>query len=292
MNHADVEEQGVVDLYLRNRLSEEEAVRFEQHYLSCPACLDQLEAAEGLERGLRRAATQDAAAAVRGAAVRQLAAVAWLARLGRSRQAALLVSGLLLLMLVPSLALRQAGELREELQQTRSALAAEQAAGRSREAAETGQLRAALETSRRDLARERQERERAAAELEAALDAMNRPQVNLPLLFLERQRGGPGPSPDQELPGLRLPRQPGWTVLSLTVDPPHPPSYVVTLRGPGRREVWRGTGLRPDALDVLTLALPTGLLAPGDHVLTVEPAPAAGRAQPAVRFPFRVLPPA
>jgi hypothetical protein len=292
MNHADVEELEVVDRYLRGRLAEEEAVQFEQHYLSCPACLDHLEAAEGLERGLKRAVAQDATRAVQVAAARQLAVVAWLTRLGRSRQAALLATGLLLVLLVPGLALRRAGELGRELQQTRSALAAERADGRPEGDADSARLRAALEESRRDLARERQTAadKIAAAEQAAAAErgAARQPQVNLPLLFLEPQRGGPEPEPAHR---LRLPARPGWAVLSLTVEPPHPPSYRVTLRGPGGREVWGGADLHPDALDVLTLGLPTELLAPGDYLLVVE-GPAGGRPASVARFPFRVLPPA
>ncbi len=300
MNHADVEERGAVDIYLRGGLSADEAVQFEQHFLSCPACLDQLEAAEGLQRGLRRAAVQDVSqvtermvqqAAVQ-AAVRQLAVVSWLSRLGRSRQAALLATGLLLVLLLPGLALRRAGELGRELRRAEADLAVERGAERSGDAA-AARLRAALDASRRDLARERQVRTAAEQAAAAARAADRRPQVNLPVLVLEPARGGPGGGPGAEpAQRLRLPARPGWAVLTLTVEPPHPRSYLVTLRGPGGQEVWRGAGLRPDALDVLTLGLPTELLVPGDHLLVVEGAAGAEPPRPAARFPFRVLPPA
>ncbi|HEY4562152.1 MAG TPA: zf-HC2 domain-containing protein, partial [Thermoanaerobaculia bacterium] len=108
MNHTDVEEQNLVDRYVMGKLSADEAERFEDHYLSCPECLDRLELAESMQRGFRRAVGQDAA---RLAAARQLALVAWLSRLGRSRQMAALVMALLVVAILPAgLALRQIGE--------------------------------------------------------------------------------------------------------------------------------------------------------------------------------------
>src|SRR5436305_7670054 len=99
MDHADMEEQQIVDRYVRGTLPAEEVARFEEHYLSCQDCLDKLDLAESMNRGFKRAAGQDA---VRVAAVvRQLAVVAWLARLGRSRQAAVLVMALLVAVLLP-----------------------------------------------------------------------------------------------------------------------------------------------------------------------------------------------
>ncbi|HSS50030.1 MAG TPA: zf-HC2 domain-containing protein, partial [Thermoanaerobaculia bacterium] len=98
MNHAEIEEQQIVDRYVRGTLPAEEVARFEEHYLSCQECLDQLDLAEAMNRGFKRAAGQDA---IRVAAARQLAVVAWLARLGRSRQAAVLAMMLLVAVLLP-----------------------------------------------------------------------------------------------------------------------------------------------------------------------------------------------
>ncbi|HEY4575014.1 MAG TPA: zf-HC2 domain-containing protein, partial [Thermoanaerobaculia bacterium] len=120
MNHTDVEEQNLVDRYVMGKLSAAETERFEDHYLSCPECLDRLDLAESMQRGFKRAAGQDAA---RLATSRQLALVAWLSRLGRSRQVAALVMALLVVAILPAgLALRQIGERDRELERTRSAL--------------------------------------------------------------------------------------------------------------------------------------------------------------------------
>jgi hypothetical protein len=274
MDHTHVEAQEVVDRYVMGKLSAEEAERFEEHYLSCPECLDRLELAESMQRGFKRAAGQDVA---RLAAARQLALVAWLSRLGRSRQMAVLAMAVLVIAILPAgLALREIGERDRELARER-----ERSAAGSQSAAEAGKLRAELQTSRRDLAREREARASAAEQLAQA----RQPQANVPILFLDAERGAGEPSVR-----LRLPSKPGWIVLALTIDPPYQPSYRVILRDAKGREVWRGGDLRLDERDSLSLSLPSSLLAPGDYTLAVEGL-APGR-QPAAagRFAFRVLP--
>jgi Putative zinc-finger len=285
MNHTDIEEQQIAERYAMGKLAPEEAARFEEHYLSCPECLDRLELADSMERGFKRAAGQDAA---RFATVRQLAVVAWIARLGRSRQVATLVMAVLLVAILPGLfALRQVREGERELTDARSALEQErqQSAAVSRTAAtaaDTAKLRADLEASRRGLAREQEARIKADQELAAA----RQPQGNVPILFLNAERGA-GTEPTHR---LRLPRAPGWIVLALELDPPHQPSYRAVLRDAKGRELWRGEGLRLNEMESLSLSLPSTLLAPGDYTLTIEGLPSGGRPAAAGRFMFRVLP--
>ncbi|HEX3529020.1 MAG TPA: hypothetical protein VH988_18340 [Thermoanaerobaculia bacterium] len=279
MNHVDIEEQQIAERYVRGKLTPEETALFEEHYLSCQECLDRLDLAESMERGFKRAAGQDAAQLATVQKVKQLAVVAWLARLGRSRQVAALLMIVFVVAILPGLfALRQVRESDRELTATRKAL--EQERGRSslsaQSAAETEKLRADLEASRRDLARE-QEAHAAAAQ----------PQGNVPILFLDAERGASAAEPTHR---LRLPRSPGWIVLALEIDPPHQPAYRVTLRKAGGKEVWHGDDLRLDERDALSLSVPSTLLAPGDSTLTVEGLPPGGKPVPAGRFVFRVLP--
>ena len=223
-----------------------------------------------MERGFKRAAGQDAA---RAAATRQLAVLAWLSRLGRSRQLAALAMAVLVVAVLPGLlGLREVREREQELAAARSALEQERerAAAGSRTGAESEQrLRAELEASQAELERERQARASAAEQLDAA----RRPQGNVPILFLDPERGGGAPAHR-----VSLSRSPGWIVLALTVDSPYRPSYRAVLRDAKGREVWRDEGLEVNEMDTLTLSLPSNLLAPGDY--TVE---ADGR-----RFTFRV----
>src|SRR5262245_9264674 len=275
MDHTDVEAQDVVDRYVMGKLSAEDAERFEEHYLSCPECLDRLELAESMQRGFKRAAGQDAA---RLAATRQLALLAWLSRLGRSRQLAVLAMAVFIIAVLPAgLALREIGRQDRELARER-----ERSAAGSRSAAEAGKLRSELEASRRDLESERQAHASAVEQLAQA----RQPQGNVPILFLDAERGGGGGEPSVR---LRLPSKPGWIVLALTIDPPYQPSYRVILRDAKGREVWRGGGLRIDERDSLSLSLPSGLLAPGDYTLAVEGLISGRKPVVAGRYAFRVL---
>jgi hypothetical protein len=280
MNHTYIEEQDLVDRYVMGKLSPAEAERFEEHYLSCPECLDRLDLAESMQRGFKRAAGEDA---TRLAAARQLALVAWLSRLGRSRQLAVLAMAVFVIAVLPAgLALRRIGESDRELAETRSALEQERqrAAAGSQNAAAVEKLRSELATTQRDLAREREAHASDAEQLAQA----RQPQGNVPILFLDAERGGGDPSVR-----LRLPAKPGWIVLALTVDPPHQPSYRVILRDAEGREVWRGGDLHIDERDSLSLSLPSSLLAPGDYTLAVEGLTPGRKPVAAGRYAFRVL---
>lgn len=263
MNHAEIEERQIPELYLRGKLSSEEAAAFEEHYLHCQECLDRLELAESMERGFKRAAGQDAA-------TRQIAILAWLSRLGRSRQMAALAMAVLVVAIVPGLlGLREVREREQELAAVRSALKQERerSAAGSSTAAEAERRRQELESA---LDRERQARAQADEQLAEA----RRPQGNVPILFLNPERGAAEPTHR-----LRRPGSSGWIVLALEIDPPHRPSYRAVLRDAKGKEIWRGEGLELNEMETLSLSLPSSLLAPGDYTVEVD-----GR-----RFTFRIL---
>jgi len=54
MDHALIEENQWPDRYVLGRLPDEERQRFEEHFITCPKCLDALEAVEGLRAGLKQ----------------------------------------------------------------------------------------------------------------------------------------------------------------------------------------------------------------------------------------------
>jgi putative zinc finger protein len=271
MDHAYIEEQQLVDRYVLGTLPADEAERFEEHYLSCPECLDRLALAESMERGFKRAATQDAA---RLTVSRQLALVAWLSRLGRSRQLALLLTVFFVILVVPGLfTSRQLGKLDRELDATRTAL--QQERERSAAASRSGQEAA------RQLASERDAHARTAQQLAQA----SRPQVNVPILFLDAERGAGEPSHR-----LRLPPAGGLIVLDLVIDSPHYPSYQAVLLDARGREILRSADLRLNEREALSLGLSASLLTPGDYTVAVEGLTPGRRPEPAGRFSFRVLP--
>jgi hypothetical protein len=291
MNHDDIENDDIADRYLMGRLAPEEADRFEEHYLSCQECLGRLDRAEKLQRGLKRAAAEDAA---RMAAVRQAGFFAVLARLGRSRLAGLAMAAALFVLILPGmLAYRELGRLGQELDRANEALAARQqpepapVAGGDNEASAARAAQEKLEAERQRLTGEL-ERERTVRQgLEKDLAQAWQPQANTPILSLSPERGGPGDA--EPVHQVRLPATPGWIVLSLELDRPEYERYRVTLLSKGREEIWRSGGLEPNELDSLAVSLPTTLLKPGDYLLRVEGTPDGGKPSPVAQFAFRAL---
>src|SRR3954470_19651315 len=96
MDHAYAEEHGLVESYLKDRLSESEREAFEAHYFACEACMEQLEAASDFREGMLQVAAEEAARA-------QVGLLAGLALLSRAHRLA--PAGLLLLLLALPLAL-------------------------------------------------------------------------------------------------------------------------------------------------------------------------------------------
>lgn len=289
MNHADIEEHQIAERYVRGKLTPEETALFEEHYLSCQECLDRLDLAESMDRGFKRAAGQDAAEIAAMQTVRQLAVVAWLARLGRSRQMAALVMAVFVVAILPGLfVMRQVRERDRELTATRKALEQERgrSAAGSQAATEAESLRKELDASQRGFAQEHEARVAADQELKN----VRQPQGNVPLLFLDAQRGS---ATDKPTYLLSLPQPPGWIVLSPVINPHPQKAYRLVLRTAGGREVWRGNDmqLKFDDQGSFTLSLHSSMLAPGDYTLTAEGLVPGGKPVAAGRFVFRVLPP-
>ena len=95
MDHTTIEEENVVERYVAGKLEPEDVARFEEHYLDCAACIDAVEDAERLHRGLGRIAAQETVEAL---AARRIALLAW----SRSRWAPLAMAALVVLALLPA----------------------------------------------------------------------------------------------------------------------------------------------------------------------------------------------
>ncbi len=273
LEHAEVEQSDWVGRYRTGRLEPEQAAEFEEHLLYCSRCVEQLEADAELSQALRVAAAQDALRMSR-----PLAVLAWLGRLGRTRQAAALLGALVVALLLPlTWQQRRVAELTRERDAARVAAQPRpdaQDAGRARQDALREQARLSEE-----LAAERREHAALAERLERALA----PQVNTPIMRLSPLRGLGGPPADR----LRLSPGAGWVVLSLELPPADFASYRVRLKRMGRtpRHVLSQDGLRLDAEGSLALAVHASMLLAGDYEALVEGSPVGAVAG---RFSFRV----
>jgi anti-sigma factor RsiW len=92
MDHVYAEEHGLVESYLKDRLSESEREAFEAHYFACETCMEQLEAASDFREGMLQVAAEETART-------QVGLLAGLALLSRGRRLAL--AALVLLLALP-----------------------------------------------------------------------------------------------------------------------------------------------------------------------------------------------
>ncbi|MCP3963061.1 MAG: hypothetical protein GY719_34920 [bacterium] len=260
MNHQELENDLVIDRYLTGRLPPEQEARFEQHYLGCGQCLDQLEAAEGLRRGLHRAVAQD----IVEIAVAQR--VGWLSRLARSPGASIVaVAAIIAVAGLPVWLFYRNSELGEDLDRARSTIAEQTSQAESRE---------------RELARERE----AGQELEELLAQ----QSGVPTFSLKRFRGSllGDPEPAQTIILSRVERT---LMLSLDLEPQAPGYYRIRLFDSSDREILRLDRLEVNPQGELVFSLVSTQLDAGDYVARVESATPGADPVPVARFSFRVV---
>jgi hypothetical protein len=243
----------VVERYLAGQLPADEAASFEEHYLDCPDCLDQLEAVRSLRRGLATVAAEDAARAPRGDH-------RWL----------LPAAAALLVALLPAVWLGlETRRLGIELAATRDRLDAAQAT--------------AVPPSRlAEFEHRLTDQESQIAGLSAELARERAPQPNALLVPLAVQRSGAGSEPVR----LVRPAGAGRIVFALAVGPDDDGPFDLLLRRDGEI-LWRGEGLRPDGLGEVRVSLHRDSLPPGAYRLELATPGSRGEA---VRYDFRVQP--
>lgn len=261
MDHADIEQRGLIELYHRGALPPDEEARFEEHFAGCAQCQEQLVYARGLQRSLKTMAAEDA---VRAAA--EVGVLVWLARRGRFAALGLLVMALAAL---PAWWMwgrsRQVETVAEGWRQRWE--------GERRGAEE---LRRRLEESERRRAEERQQI------AEATPPPAPGPVFNVPVFLLSTVRDG-GPAAEIDLRQQRGP-------VALAVDAGADfESYRVTVVEAGGRQRFRQGGLRPNALEALMITFPEGFFEAGSYRLTLEGVSAEGTPSRLGSYEFRVI---
>lgn len=273
MDHQYVEANGLIDLYRRGALPPDEEARFEEHFFGCPECAAQLEAARGLQLGLKAMATEDVARTAVQAGL-----LAWLARSGRLAR---IGAGLALLLAAALPALWLLGENRE-LRQARTGT--EQRLERERQAAETR----LAESERRRQEERRELEDRLAAVQKPEEPSPTTPRPVVPAVFLLTAVRGE--------PDAMATIDPGTVgeSFALAVDPGASASYEtyrITITDARGRRIVRQEGLRPNALEVLMITFPASSFSPGTYRLTLEGLRPDGTAADLGGYPFRIAGP-
>lgn len=274
MDHRTIDAENIAERYVTGRLAPALAADFEEHYLDCPACCSRVEAAERLERGLRRLA-EDAAAGVplHAHPARRIPSSRW----------GLAAAAMLAVALLPAgYGFREIQRLREDLAATQGALRRAEEAGAEKVSPERlASLQGELEASRRRLAAEVETREALAREVATG----RRPQAPLFVLSLTPLRSTPDGGPVRT---LNLPKEPGW--IAVWIEPGEDfPAYRATLRTAEGAVVFQEPDLALNDLGALLLTVHSTTLAPGSYRLDVEGRPRNGAPVLISRFPLRIV---
>ncbi|HEV7505679.1 MAG TPA: hypothetical protein VGS07_12260 [Thermoanaerobaculia bacterium] len=271
MDHQTIDAGNIAERYVTGRLPPEDAASFEEHYLDCPSCIARVEAAERLQRGLRRLA-EEAAVTAPGPSRSS--------RWSRSPRLALAAAALIAVALVPaSLELGQIHRLRSDLATTRDALA--RTKGEKSAADRLAAVQGELQQTRRDLAAMVEKQD--AISREVAKD--RQPQTNLPFLPLTPVRGGAAGGPVRT---LTLPKEPGWVALWVEPGDADYPAYRATLANDRGTIVFQASRLALNDLGALLVTVHSTSLIPGAYRLEVEGLPRTGSPVSVGRFPLRV----
>jgi hypothetical protein len=275
MDHAYIESNGLVERYHRGLLPPDEEARFEEHFVDCPQCTEQLELARGFQRGLRTMAAEDAARAVVEAGI-----FAWLARRGRLARWGTALSVLILAALLPALWLLAGG--RSERRQQEARLEAE------RHTRQELERRLTESESRRSAERRDLESKLAQVKPPEPPRGLAGPLVNTPVFLLTAVRS------NDAQPVTIDPSRTG-DALALAVDLGEGLRFdtyratIVSIGGKtGGGKVFEKTGLKPNALEALMITFPSTFFAPGDYRLRVEGVKPDGSSAEVGGYGFRV----
>jgi hypothetical protein len=252
MDHREIEERNIPDLYLMNKLSSEARLRFEEHFISCPECLSRLEM------------TEDLRAALKSELIARPLNTVQLKRRSpfRTYAFALIAAAILISIgLLAALAFRTWSEQQRQSVELRNRLA---------EAA------ASLE----------QERNKS-AQLNAQIAALAQQQGTVPVFPLVITRGG-SDTPGSALNSIALP-QTGWIIFLLELpDVPRIETYKAVVRDSKGMLVSDISGMKSPSRDSLAISVLSSLLMPGDYVIALEGL-TSGRYVQLGRYSFHVL---
>lgn len=251
MDHAYIEEHGLIDLYHRGQLPPEEEAGFEEHFVGCPECQERLQMARGFQRGLKRVVAEDVAKA---------GLLAWLLR-----RKWLALTALILAAVLPVLGYL-AGSRETAPMNTEASW--RQLYEKERRSADG--LRQRLDES---------ERQRVAQAEETP--AAPSPLINTPVFLLTAVRG------EEEATAVKVEK--GWFSLAVDAgDDPRFESYRVTITDAHGARVFRQVGLKPNALEAVLLTFPAGYFKPGGYRLALEGVKGGGGVVELGGFAFRI----
>jgi len=269
MNHDYISESNLIDRYALGKLPSIEAEEFEDHFIDCTACVEQLNITRGMVQDLK------------GFAVAEMV-------LADSRNARLTsrfpdrhfwshrswafvaCCGLAIAGVMAVLAVRRLTQVDSHLRQANEEVSAvRQQYQRTLEAAAESEKQ--HQDANQQLAQRLNELEqKLKAEGERNQTSVRRPkfpEVNFPIFALVSVVRGQVPTPVEIAPPASSPR----FALSIPIEDRRDFSiYRITILSHQGIIVWKQSGFRPDAYHALSLSLDTNFLGPGTYDLRVD----------------------
>jgi hypothetical protein len=284
MDHKHIEELDLVDRYLMGRLTADESEQFEEHFVDCAQCVDQLRTTQDFVRGLRLVASHQPAEQPNNGS-RELHLYS---PRGRSSKVFGWASVLVLLVAIVGSVIMFKRTLTSQIaaDQAKSNLAqSERRFEEERESASSAE-------------RKHQETERELAERLTHLQteignkrepkvASAQPQINIPILVLKSTRGSEPQS--ESVNKLALPDSPNSFVISLPLEGELDyKSYRMTIRDDRGQLIWTSDGLKPDAFNSLSVGFNSSFFRRGDYLLVVDGVSEAGATSVVGKYRFRL----
>jgi Putative zinc-finger len=279
MDHDYINEHGVVSGYVAGRLSPEERAGFEEHFLDCRQCLEQIEVTSELREGLRQVAKEDAArAGVASGGARlgdapQPAPALW-AEPGSWRRRGVLAYAMVVVVGLAAVFFADARYRRSEVAEARRT-----AEDWQHRYAEERKARESLLSALAQFADAARKRGDDQGEFEASLQPA-------PLFFLNVTRGADAGS----APANQVALSPAAPLIALSLEFEKDPafrSYRARLSDASGRALWSAENIPSPASDAIAITLPSHLLGRGNYSVVLEGLTADGRYLPAAHFTFQ-----
>jgi anti-sigma factor RsiW len=287
MNHDYIKEFNLIDQYALGKLAADEAEEFEDHFIDCPECVEQLNITRSFIRDLKGLAIQETLLSGNRPAAPKTRR--WHLQLVPLRSWAVIACSCILVAGVFAfLAIRRLTRMEAELRQTKE----EASAIRQ-------QYQRELETAAESEKQQQQARQQLAqrlVELEQKLKtegATNQPpvrgpkasEVNFPIYALVSLARGQAPAPVE----IALPASSSRFALSIPVeDRKDFSAYRVKILDHRGVTVLNQGGFKPDAYHTLSLGLNSNFLTPGTYDLRVEGLTPPNKWDIVGSYPFRI----
>lgn len=286
MNHDYIKEFNLVDQYVLGKLAAGEAEEFEDHFIDCPECVEQLNITRSFIQDLKSLAVQETLLSgnrpapmtrwwhFQSVPLRSWAVIAC---------CCVLVAGVFAFF-----ALRRLTQMEAELRQTKEdASAIRQQYQRGLEtAAESAEQH---QQARQQLAQRIDELEQKlkteGSTNQSSVRGSKAPEINFPIYALVTLARGQGPSPVE----ITLPASSSRFALSIPVeDRKDFSAYRVKILDRRGVTVFNQRGFKPDAYHTLSLSLNSNFLIPGTYDLRVEGLTPPNKWDTVGSYPFRI----